>query len=92
MKKVVKGQNWILLVLALLCSFTVAAQSGGIFEISKATIESGGTTSSGGVFEVKGSIGQYEVNGTTDVALYQVTGGFWVSGQGNDLIFENGFE
>ncbi len=91
MRKVIYSQKWVILILALLCSFTVTAQSGGIFEISKATIESGGTSSSGGIFEVTGSIGQYEVNGTTDVAQYQITGGFWVSNQ-NDLIFEDGFE
>jgi|GEM_PF-3585700 len=91
-QQVLKPLAWVLLM-TLSTSFGVAAQSGGVFEISNATIESGGTTSQGGSFEVTGTIGQYEANGNTDVTLYQVTGGFWVGGSGgSDLIFEDGFE
>ena len=88
-----KSLAWVLLI-TLSTSFGVAAQSGGVYEITRATIESGGTTSQGGSFEVTGTIGQYEANGKTDVAVYQLTGGFWVggSGNGNDLIFKDGFE
>ncbi len=90
MKRVVTKKYVIFFTITLMASFCVSAQSGGIFEITHATIESGGSTSSGGVFELTGSIGQFEVNGVADTGQFELTGGFWVSG--SDLIFKDGFE
>ena len=88
-----KTMKW-WLMLSMLVTHGVMAQSGGQFEISRATINAGGDSSSGGVFAVTGTIGQYQANGTTDVAQYEVTGGFWVAAgsAGNDLIFADDFE
>lgn len=88
-----KAMQWWLLF-SMLIAHGAMAQSGGPFEISRATINAGGDSSSGGVFEVTGTIGQYQANGTTDVAQYELTGGFWVAAgsTGNDLIFADDFE
>lgn len=76
-------------VVTLFVCSSVYAQSGGGFEITNSTINSGGS-SSGGQFELVGTIGQYDAGGAMSAGSFELTGGFW-SGN-NDLIFKNDFE
>jgi len=48
------------------------------YAINWFTIDSGGGTSTGGVFSVSGTIGQHDAGGRMTNGQYSVTGGFWV--------------
>jgi hypothetical protein len=60
---------------ALSCSSTGLAQSTD-FSITWSTIDGGGSTSTGGVYTVSGTIGQPDA-GTMLGGTYQLAGGFW---------------
>ena len=75
----------IMLVLGLAVSQSFAA-----FEIRKYSINSGGSDMSGGIFEMKSSIGQVDASNTTSGGNFQLNGGYWH--KNNDLIFKNDFE
>jgi len=66
------------------------SQSFAQYEIKKYTINSGGSTSTGGTYQVSGSIGQVDASSKLTSANYSLNGGFWH--ENNDLIFKNGFE
>ncbi len=53
------------------------AQSGGPYDLSWSTIDSGGGTSTGGVYSVSGTIGQHDAGGPMTGGNYSLTGGFW---------------
>lgn len=53
---------------------TAVAQS---YSLNWATIDGGGGTSTGGVFAVRGTIGQPEAGGPMTGGSFAVTGGFW---------------
>ncbi len=56
------------------------AQSGNGFDLSWSTIDGGGATSSGGTFQIDGTIGQPDAS-VADALTgggYTLTGGFWV--------------
>ena len=56
----------------------LAGPSGGAFEITWHTIDSGGTTSTiGGDFELAGTIGQPDAGGEMTGGSFSLTGGFW---------------
>jgi hypothetical protein len=55
---------------------TSRAQSGGQFDLSWSTIDSGGGTSSGGPFRLSGTIGQPDA-GTLTGGSFKLEGGFW---------------
>jgi len=57
-------------------AFTARAQSGGQFDLSWSTIDSGGGTSSGGQFALSGTIGQPDAGMLTG-GNFKVEGGFW---------------
>ena len=63
-----------LVTLALV--FVAAAQSGGTFEISTSTIDTGGRYSAGGPYWVGGTIGQPD-SGVHTGGDFELTGGFW---------------
>jgi len=48
------------------------------YSIDWHTIDSGGGTSTGGVYSVSGTIGQPDAGGPLTNGQYSVTGGFWV--------------
>lgn len=59
------------------------------------TIDTGGGTSVGGGFQVRGTIGQADASVTSSNATYSVRGGFWPSAKAvaaGENIFANGFE
>ena len=64
----------IILLLALLCPAMGFAQS---YSIDWYKIAGGGGTSTNGVFQVSGTIGQPDASGTMSGGNYSVTGGFW---------------
>ena len=77
----------------LITTIALAQSSGGDFEITKSTIDSGGGTSSGGDFSMTGTIGQHDANWQPSTGEgFSVTGGFWVDAGVSDAIFKDGFE
>ena len=70
-------------VLGTLTAAVVAAMPLGAFppgpnfEITKFTIDSGGGTSVGGVFELQGTIGQQDAHTVLTGGVFEVSGGFW---------------
>jgi hypothetical protein len=81
------------ILVALLCAsgLIFAQSSGGAFEITKSTIDSGGGTSTGGGFSLTGTIGQPDANPQlSSGGEFLLAGGFWA--KAIDLIFKDGFE
>ena len=88
-----------LLAVALLTSaspLTLAQSTGGIYEITKSTIDGGGGRSSGGVFTLTGTMAQGDASlQTASGGVFQLTGGFWDNGVtvlSGDGLFADGFE
>jgi hypothetical protein len=54
---------------------------GQSYEINWYTIDSGGGTSSGGGFELSGTIGQHDAGGPMTGGGFELTGGFWSAGR-----------
>jgi len=65
------------MTLALCGGVSVAAQSGGPFQIEKSVIAGGGGRSSGGTLTLEGTIGQSVAGTTSSGGTFQVAGGFW---------------
>ncbi|MDJ0655028.1 MAG: hypothetical protein QNJ40_12780 [Xanthomonadales bacterium] len=80
------------LALPLVIAFAVLAQSsGGDFEITRATIDAGGGTSSGGSFELTGTVAQPDAHPQQSAGgEFVLAGGFWANA--TDLLFQDGFE
>lgn len=68
------------------------AQTGGNFEITKSSIDTGGGLADGGNFSINSSIGQADASNELTGGDFALTGGFWTSSNNNDIIFKNGFE
>lgn len=49
------------------------------YEIDSYTIDAGGGTSTGGAFELSGTIGQHDAGGVLAGGTVELTGGFWAS-------------
>ena len=67
-------------VLALAAG-SLAVAVGGPFEINWHTMDGGGGTSSGGSFELSGTIGQADAGAAMTGGSYAVSGGFWAGGE-----------
>lgn len=64
---------------------TTHAQSGGTYELTWSTVDSGGATfSTGGTYSLGGTIGQPDA-GTLSGGSYTLAGGFWGGGVSNLL-------
>jgi hypothetical protein len=76
----------------------VGAAQGAGFAVPRHVIGSGGGSSSGGVFAVKGTIGQADADPLqpSTGGVFAITGGFWPGaippGPVGDAVFANGFE
>jgi hypothetical protein len=70
------------LVVALLIVSTVAAQSGGGYDLSWNTIAAGGGSSTSGDYSLAGTIGQSDT-GMLSGGGYMLNGGFWSGFSGN---------
>lgn len=70
-----------LMVAYLLGAATALAQSGGGYDLTWSTIDSGGAMSStGNGYELGGTIGQADAGELTGDNGYALTGGFWAAG------------
>ncbi len=76
--------------ISLLILGMVFSQSFAQYEIRKYTINSGGSSISGGQYEMTSSIGQTDASDTLANGGYSLNSGFWQ--ENNDLIYKNGFE
>jgi hypothetical protein len=63
--------------LALACTLSIAATVAGDYEVPWHTI-GGGTTSTGGNYELAGTIGQPDAGGAMSGGSFSLTGGFWI--------------
>mgnify|MGYP000635348853 CR=1 FL=1 len=64
--------------IALAAATTAAGPGGGAFEITWYTIDAGGTSStSGGDFDLAGTIGQPDAGAAMTGGAFSLTGGFW---------------
>lgn len=87
MKKIRFVALWITLLWMLSAVLSVSAQSGGGFELTWSTIESGGSTfSTGGGYTLAGTIGQTDA-GQLQGGSYQLVGGFWIGGMAHSAIY-----
>ncbi len=66
-----------LLVIAGLPLAAAAGAHAQPFEIESQTIDGGGGSSSGGAFELSGTIGQHDAGQTMTGGAFELTGGFW---------------
>ena len=69
----------LVLVLLLLVTLPVLAQSGGGYDLSWNTTDGGGGSSSGGVFSLAGTAGQPDA-GVMSGGEFTLAGGFWTGG------------
>ncbi len=70
----------IMIALVGVCTCSAQAQP---FSIDRHTVDCGGGVSSGGSFELTGTIGQHDAGGFSAGGGYELAGGFWgVSAQG----------
>jgi hypothetical protein len=67
------------LLLLRISTASVAAQSGGGYDLSWSTVDGGGGASSGGGFRLRSTAGQPDA-GEMDGGSYRVDGGFWGGG------------
>ena len=75
MKNKLKFASWVILLSALSIQIsTCFAQS---YTVDWYKIPGGGGTSTGGTYQVTGSIGQPDASGAMSGGNYSVTGGFW---------------
>ena len=76
----------------LACTPAGARGTGGAYDVDKAVIAVGGTTSSGGAFRLDGTLGQ-PATAVLNGSGYTLQDGFWAPvGVVSDRIFANGFD
>jgi hypothetical protein len=61
-----------------LCMFMTAAAAAQPYSVDWYTVDGGGGTSTGGTFEVSGTIGQHDAGTALSAGGFEVVGGFWV--------------
>lgn len=66
-------------LLVMMLPAVALAQTGGSFDLSWHTVDSGGGVSTGGSFALSGTIGQPDAGQSTG-GSYTLRGGFWLSG------------
>lgn len=69
----------LVLVLLMLITLPVLAQSGGGYDLSWSTVDGGGGSSSGGIFSLAGTAGQADA-GVMSGGTFTLSGGFWGGG------------
>lgn len=66
---------------------------GGEFRVIKGTIDSGGAEADGGVFELRGTIGQHDAGGRKNGGEYELRSGFWTDpAKFSEAVFIDSFE
>ena len=77
---------------------TIDAGQGTTYSVDRHTVDGGGGTSSGGNFEIQGTIGQPDADPLqpSTGGVFEITGGFWPglapAPPRPDALFANGFE
>ncbi len=89
-KKSIRKRSCLICLLAM-CCLSTAVLSGGQYDISKYSINSGGMVSTGNTFSLSGTIAQSNAGMEASSANFSLSGGFWPGGA-SDIIFINGFE
>lgn len=79
-----------LLVLTWLAQANTSVPLGDEFSQRRVSIDSGGGTSNGGGFSLRGTIGQSDTQAMTGIS-FALRGGFWTPSV-NDLIFKDNFD
>jgi hypothetical protein len=67
----------VLLAAAILGIGIVAAQTGGGYDLTWSTMDDGGGTSTGGVYQLIGTLGQPDAGAPLSGGVYSLSGGFW---------------
>ena len=67
------------ILIVVLASSPVRAQTGGTYDLSWSTIAAGGNSMTGGTYELDGTTGQNDA-GELEGGTYQLGGGFWGGG------------
>ena len=70
---------WAVLFICVALAWPVQAQTGGGYDLTWSTIDSGSGTSSGGGYSLSGTAGQPDA-GTMTGGRYTLVGGFWGGG------------
>jgi hypothetical protein len=87
----VNRSRWLFLPLAVFASLALAQSSGGAFVLTRTTTDSGGGYTSGGTFEMKGTIAQPNAQPQMSVGgEFIVAGGIWANA--SDRVFVDGYE
>lgn len=66
------------LILSFVLGLSVVGTSWSQVEVSSSTVDGGGGVSSGGAFELSGTVGQPDA-GNTAAGSFELEGGFWTS-------------
>ena len=81
---------------SMMAPATAQQSSGGIFTITRHSIDQGGGVSSGGIFALTGSIAQIDADPSAALnGNVTLRGGFWLTGEAAALpeaFFRDGFE
>jgi len=83
--KLVLSALFLLISLTLLTVVPILAQTGGGYDLTWNSIDSGGGTSSGGNYLLSGTIGQSDA-GLATGGFYSLRSGFW-AGAGGSMLF-----
>lgn len=74
------NRSFTLILIVVLVSAGLFAQSGGVFEIKKSVIAGGGGRSIGGIFVTEGTVAEALAGIASTGGIFSVTGGFWGGG------------
>lgn len=81
------------IVIVFVSAVALAQPSGGVFQITKSTIDNGGGRSSGDNFTATGTIAQLDANQQISKGnSFALSGGFWANSMIVDLLFKDNFE
>ncbi len=83
-----RNERWFLAGFALCAAGLAGAQS-----LTRSTIDAGGGRSSGGAYQLEGTIGQADAQSSSG-GTFRLRGGFWVPTQApqGEALFADGFE
>src|SRR5512144_1975161 len=76
-----------LLVAAILRTGAALAQTGGGYDLTWSTIDGGGGSSAGGVYQLAGTFGQPDAGTTLSGGVYSLSGGFWAGGANGTKVY-----
>ena len=78
------------LIIILIIAINQSMAQGDSYQVKRHSFNNGGSSMTGGSYQLKSSIGQTDASSTLSGGIYNLNGGFWQQNQ--DLIFNNNFE